>query len=59
MIKDTRQRFTLRIPEELNKGLELEAKKQGLTRNSLILQILWEWSEDSNKSSIENPVMEK
>lgn len=33
----------VRAPEDLQKQLSKKAKKQGLTRNALILQILWEW----------------
>lgn len=36
-----RARAGLRIPHELNNWLIQEAEKQGISKNSLILQILW------------------
>ena len=38
--------MTTRAPEDLFKKLEKAAKKHGLTRNALILQILWKWVEE-------------
>jgi len=38
-----RARAGLRIPFELNTWLIIEAKKQGVSKNALILQMLWEW----------------
>ncbi|CUQ22563.1 Uncharacterised protein [Anaerotruncus colihominis] len=38
-----RVRAGLRIPYDLNTWLIQEAKKQGVTKNALILQILWDW----------------
>lgn len=35
--------MTVRAPEDLQKNLSEVAKKQGLTRNALILHILWGW----------------
>ncbi len=43
MTKDTRKRFTFRLPNSLFMDLSEEAKKQGLSLNAMILQILWEW----------------
>lgn len=40
-----RARVGLRIPSELNAWLASEAGKQGISKNALILKILWEWSE--------------
>ena len=37
--------MTVRAPEDLQKNLGEIAKKQGLTRNALILHILWDWLE--------------
>lgn len=37
--------MTVRAPENLQKKLSEIAKKQGLTRNALILHILWDWME--------------
>ncbi len=45
MTKDTRGRFTFRIPEQLLTHLKEEANKIGVSLNALILQILWEWYE--------------
>jgi predicted HicB family RNase H-like nuclease len=45
MTKDTKVRFTLRITKNLMESIEKEANKQGVSRNALILQILWDWSE--------------
>lgn len=38
-------RTGLRLPCDLNTKLILEAKRVGISKNALILQILWEWSE--------------
>ena len=35
-------RFTLRIVPRLNELLNAESKSQGIAKNALILQILWE-----------------
>lgn len=35
--------MTVRAPDDLQKILKDAAKKEGYTRNSLILQILWDW----------------
>ena len=35
--------MTVRAPEELHEELKIRAGKQGLTRNALILNILWDW----------------
>lgn len=47
----TRKRTGLRIPIELNTELILLAQKNGISKNALILQALWEWVEknDSRK----------
>lgn len=37
-------RTGLRVPYNLNTRLILEAQKQGISKNALILQILWEWA---------------
>ena len=49
MTKDTRERFTFRIPERLMKSLKEEAGKIGVSLNALILQILWEWYEKNGE----------
>lgn len=38
-----RVRAGLRIPYDLNTWLIQEAQRQGIAKNALILQILWEW----------------
>ncbi len=43
MIKDDRQRFTLRLPANLLEMIGAEANRIGVPINALILQILWEW----------------
>ena len=45
--------MTVRAPSELQKLLKDKAKQNGLTRNALVLHILWEWikREDSNNVS--------
>ena len=37
--------LTVRAPEELQRLLKEKATKSGMTRNALILQILWDWVE--------------
>jgi predicted HicB family RNase H-like nuclease len=46
MTKDARERFTLRVPEHLFTEIKAMAKKQGVSANALILQILWGWVND-------------
>ena len=44
--------MTVRAPENLQNQLKDRAQEQGLTRNALILQILWDWikkNENMNK----------
>lgn len=47
-----RVRSGLRIPYDLNTWLIQEAKKQGITKNAMILQILWDWAERRGSPSI-------
>lgn len=35
--------MTVRAPDDLQEYLKDRAKEQGIARNGLILQILWEW----------------
>lgn len=44
-----RIRTGLRIPYELNTWLVLEAKKQGYSKNALILNILWDYLKKEEK----------
>ena len=41
-----RVRAGLRIPYELNTALILEARRMGISKNALILQVLDEWAKD-------------
>ena len=43
-------RSGLRIPYDLNTWLILEAKKIGITKNALVLQILWDWVKKEEKT---------
>lgn len=49
MTKDLISRFTFRLPKALLERIKIEANNQGVSTNSLILQILWEWVK-KNKS---------
>lgn len=42
-MQDNRMRFTLRMPKELYNVLRSIASEKGISTNSGILQILWEW----------------
>lgn len=41
--------MSVRAPDLLKNELSIYAKKHGLTRNALILQILWEYVEKQKK----------
>lgn len=41
--------MTVRVPDTLQSVLMDYANEQGLTRNALILQILWNWIEEHKK----------
>lgn len=45
-----KKRMTVRLPDELNKTISMEAEKQGISKNTLIIMILWEWKNNSNTS---------
>lgn len=45
MINDNRARFTFRMPEELYRMLDVRADELGVSKNALILQILWDYVE--------------
>lgn len=49
MLKDTRERFTLRLPTNLFVKLRDKATENGTSINALILQILREWVEDQEE----------
>lgn len=42
--------MTVRVPDELQARLKRLAKKEGYTRNGLVLYILWKWVRDNEKS---------
>lgn len=44
-------RFTLRIVPRLNDLLSRESKAQGIAKNALILQILWEYVKQKDKTA--------
>ena len=44
-------RFTLRLVAELNKWLETEATKRGVTKHALILQILWQYADSKEAAA--------
>lgn len=46
-----RARVGLRVPRELNAWLTSEADDQGISKNALILKILWEWAERNAESN--------
>lgn len=43
------ERFTLRIPKELKVKLERQRKQMGVSLNSLVLQILWDWKKKASQ----------
>ena len=45
--------MTVRAPDDLQKKLKKSASQQGLTRNSLILHILWEWIKKEEKELVQ------
>lgn len=45
---DGKSRLTVRMPKELNRCLTEKAEKIGISKNSLILQILWKRVEEVN-----------
>lgn len=47
-----RARAGLRIPYDLNTWLILESGKQGLSKNALILKILWDYKEQKELQQV-------
>ena len=47
-----RVRTGLRVPYEMNTILIKIAEKKGISKNSLMLQILWKWIEENEKSAV-------
>ncbi len=46
--------MTVRASDELRESLKHLATEKGLTRNALILQILWEWMENRKREEKED-----
>lgn len=42
--------ITLRTPKELKQKITVEAKRQGLTVNALVVSILWAWLKQNEKN---------
>lgn len=53
--------MTVRAPEKLQVILMHEAELKGMTRNALVLKILWDWTGENlnNKDYIETPELRK
>lgn len=47
------ERFTLRITKELKKQLDENSKKMGISLNSLVVQILWNWVKENKDGADE------
>lgn len=43
--------MTVRVPESLQQILSQNAKELGLTRNSLVINILWDWVKQNEKTA--------
>lgn len=43
------KRFTLRLTGELKEQLDESRKRMGISLNSLVVQILWDWAERQGK----------
>jgi predicted DNA binding CopG/RHH family protein len=46
-----RTRFTFRLPVELFRRIKTAASKLGLSANSLIVKILWDWLEGQERKA--------
>lgn len=42
--------MTVRAPARMQEKLKEYAEESGITRNALIIQILWEWLSDKEKT---------
>lgn len=58
MKKDTRERFTLRIPTDLFVQIQNNANNIGTSINALILQILWDFVKKNEADQKENQLQE-
>lgn len=52
MLKDTRERFTLRLPTNLFVKLRDKANENGTSINALILQVLREWVQEQDEREL-------
>lgn len=48
---NSKDRVTVRMPIDLNKSLTDKSKKMGISKNALVLQILWKKVEEENKKN--------
>ena len=48
MKKDTRERFTLRLPENLLEKIRKQAEVSGVSTNAMILEILRHWKKSDS-----------
>lgn len=51
MVTHKRKNVGLRLPEPLNQTLADEARNMGISKNSLMLQVLWEHYEGREKDA--------
>ena len=51
MKKDTRARYTLRLPYNLFDSIGKKANELGQPINALILQILWDWLKSNQEEN--------
>lgn len=58
MKKDTRERFTLRIPTDLFVQIQNNANNIGTSINALILQILWDFVKKNEADQKDNQLQE-
>lgn len=49
-MQDNRMRFTLRLPKDLYGTLKNIAAEKGVSVNSVILQILWDWTKKNTSA---------
>jgi predicted HicB family RNase H-like nuclease len=52
MTRDSRVRFTFRIPADMLVRIRVVAKRKGCSVNALVLQILWDWLEQKEKPPV-------
>lgn len=47
---NSKSRITVRMPRKLNVTIDRESKELGISKNALILQILWKAVEEKEKT---------